>query len=381
MAKRGNGAGSVYRRRSDGRWVGSITLEDGKRKVFYGKTQKEVQDKVNEALYDQQRGMLPATSNATVQEYVEKWLEEVHKPIIKLKTYIDYRSLIKNYIVPGLGAIKLQKLTPQQVQAFYSKKLSEGFAPKTVKNIHVLLHKALHDAVKWNILSRNVCDAVTPPRLSHKEHQVLTPAQVQTLFKQIKGHRFEPLLTLALVTGMRCGELLALHWSDIDFANCSLQVKRTVTHFKNLGYVEAEPKTAKSRRQIKLPLFVVEILIKHQAQQNEHRCKNPETWLDKGLVFTGATGNYISLTTLRKTFNNVLKQAGLPHMRFHDLRHSAATIMLSKGTHPKVVQEILGHSQISVTLDVYSHVLPSMQEDVTKRWDDDYGAGDPVPAY
>jgi integrase len=198
------------------------------------------------------------------------------------------------------------------------------------------------------------------------------------LLKQVKGHRFEALLTLALVTGMRCGELLALHWSDIEFANCSLQVKRTVMQFKNLGCVEAEPKTAKSRRQIKLPLFVVEILINHKAQQNEQRRNNPDVWIDKDLVFTGAEGNYISLTTLRKTFNKVLKQAGLPHMRFHDLRHSAATIMLSKGTHPKVVQEILGHSQVNITMDVHSHVLPSMQEDVTKRWDDDFGAGVPV---
>lgn len=379
MAKRGNNEGSIYQRKSNGRWEGSITLPDGSRKVFYGKKRSEVAEKINAALADLQRGMLPTTSSATVQEYIEQWLEEVHKPLIKLKTYIDYRSLVKNYIVPGLGAIKLQKLTPQQVQAFYSKKLSEGFASKTVKNIHVLLHKALADAVKWNMLSRNVCDAVTPPRLSRKEHSVLTPEQARNLLKQIKGHRFEALLTLALVTGMRCGELLALHWLDIDFATCNLQVKRTVTHFKNLGYVEAEPKTAKSRRQIRLPLFVVEILINHQAQQDELRRKNPDVWTEKGLVFTGATGNYISLTTLRKTFNSVLKQASLPHMRFHDLRHSAATILLSQGTHPKVVQEILGHSQISVTLDVYSHVLPSMQEDVTKRWDDDFGAGVSVP--
>lgn len=135
--------------------------------------------------------------------------------------YTDYQGLLRNYIVPCLGAIKLQSLTPQQVQAFYSKKLQEGFAPKTVKNIHVLLHKALSDAVKWNMLT---CDAVTPPRLSRKEHAVLTLEQARTLLKQIKGHRFEALLTLALVTGMRCGELLALHWQDVDFANCSLQV-------------------------------------------------------------------------------------------------------------------------------------------------------------
>ncbi|HEY0754261.1 MAG TPA: site-specific integrase [Ktedonobacteraceae bacterium] len=374
MAKRGNNEGSIYQRKEDGRWVGSITLPDGKRRVFYGKKKSEVIDKIGEALHDLRRGMLPTSSNATLQEYIEQWLEEVHKDTIKLKTYTDYQGLLRNYIIPGLGTIKLQSLTPQQIQAFYAKKLREGFAPKTVKNIHVLLHKSLSDAVKWNVLSRNVCDAVTPPRLSRKEHTVLTPEQAHILIKQIKGHSFEALLTLALVTGMRCGELLALHWSDIDFTNCSLQVRRTVGHFKDLGYVESEPKTAKSRRQIKLPLFVVEALMKHKAQQDEQRNKKASEWIDRNLVFTGNEGNYISLTTLRKTFNNVLKQAGLPHMRFHDLRHSAATIMLSKGTHPKVVQEILGHSQVNITMDVYSHVLPSMQEDVTKRWDDDFGA-------
>lgn len=379
MSKRGNGEGSIYQRKSDGRWVGSVTLPDGTRKVFYGQKRVEVAEKINNALHDLSRGILATGPNVTVQEYTEHWLEEIHKPMIKLKTYTDYQGLLRNYIVPGLGAIKLQNLTPQQVQAFYSKKLKEGFAPKTVKNIHVLLHKALNDAVKWNMLPRNICDAVTPPRLSHKEHTVLTVEQARTLLKQVENHHFKALLTVALITGMRCGELLALHWSDIDFAHCSLQVQRTVAHFKNLGYVESEPKTAKSRRQIKLPFFAVEILINHQAQQNELKNKNANVWVDKNLVFTGIEGNYISLTTLRETFNKVLKQAGLPHMRFHDLRHSAATIMLSRGTHPKVVQEILGHSQISITLDVYSHVVPSMQDEVTKRWDDDFGSGAPVP--
>lgn len=379
MAKRGNNEGSIYQRKSDGRWVGSVTLPDGSRRVFYGKKRTEVAEKVNNALHDMSKGVLVTGSNVTVQEYLEHWLEEVHKPTVRLKTYIDYQGLLRNYIVPTLGTTKLQNLTPQQVQAFYSKKLNEGYSPKTVKNIHVLLHKALSDAVKWNILPRNVCDAVTPPRLSRKEHVVLTQEQAHALLEQAKGHRFEALLTLALVTGMRCGELLALHWSDIDFTHCSLQVNRTVMQFKNLGYVEAEPKTAKSRRQIKLPFFVVTVLMQHKDQQDELRRKNAAVWTEKNLVFTGPEGNYISLTTLRKTFNKLLKQAGLPHMRFHDLRHSAATMMLVKGTHPKVVQEILGHSQISITLDVYSQVIPSMQEDVAKRWDDDFGAGGSVP--
>lgn len=380
MAKRGNGEGSIYKRKSDGRWVGSITLPDGTRKVFYGKKQSEVVAKIDDALHDLRRGMLAIGPNITVQEYMEQWLEDIHKSTVKLSSYKTYRGLLDRYIIPGLGRIKLQSLTPQHVQAFYSKKLKDGLSPKTINDVHGLLHKALSNAVKWNTIPRNVCEAVTLPRVARKEKAVLTAEQARYLLKEMKDHRLEALFTLAIVTGMREGELLALRWQDIDFSGCSLQVMRTVRYIKGYGYVEAEPKTVKSRRKIMLPFFAVEVLALHKTRQEEQRRENANVWVDRGLVFATAEGNYIALTTLRRALNGVLKQAGLPHIRFHDLRHSAATILLSRGTHPKVVQEILGHSQVSMTLDVYSHVLPSMQEDVTRRWDDDFGAGVPVPA-
>ena len=373
MGKRANGEGSVYRRKSDGRWVGSLSLPDGTRKVFYGKKQSEVIAKLDEAATDLRRGMLAVGSNTTLQEYLENWLENVHKPTIRLSTYLNYRKLLKNYLVPGLGKVKIHRLTPQQVQGFYSQKMSEGLAPKTVNNIHGVLHKSLDNAVKWNILPRNVCDAVTPPRIPRKEKNVLTKQQAHTLLEEVKAHRLEALLTLAITTGMREGELLALHWQDINFEDHSLQVKRAVSYFKEYGYVESEPKTAKSRRTIKLPVFVVDILIRHKVQQEEQRRQVGSAWIDKGLLFTNAQGYYFSSSTLRKVFRRFLVSIGLPHMRFHDLRHSAATILLAMKVHPKVVQEILGHSQITMTLDVYSHALPSMQEDVTKQWDSEFG--------
>lgn len=376
MAKRGNGEGSIYRRKSDGRWVGSLSLPDGTRKVFYGKKQSEVIAKLDEAANDLRRGMLTVGENVTLQEYLENWLENIHKPVIRLSTYLNYRKLIKNYLVPGLGKVKVQKLTPQQVQAFYSKKIRDGLSPKTVNNVHVLLHKALDNAVKWNMLPRNVCDAVTPPRIPRKEKNVLTREQAHTLLKEVKAHRLEALLTLAVTTGMREGELLALRWQDIDLEHGSLQVKRAVTYLKEYGYVESEPKTAKSQRTIKLPVFVVSILLTHRLQQKEQKQEVGTTWIDKGLVFTNAQGYYLSPSTLLKMFKRFLVSIGLPSMRFHDLRHSAATILLAMNTHPKVVQEILGHSQIAMTLDVYSHALPSMQEDVIKQWDSEFGTPD-----
>jgi integrase len=373
MGKRANGEGSVYRRKSDGRWVGSLSLPDGTRKVFYGRKQSEVIAKLDEAANDLRRGMLAVGSNTTLQEYLENWLENVHKPTIRLSTYLNYRKLLKNYLVPGLGKVKIHRLTPQQVQGFYSQKMSQGLAPKTVNNIHGVLHKALDNAVKWNILPRNVCDAVTPPRIPRKEKNVLTKQQAHTLLEEVRAHRLEALLTLAITSGMREGELLALHWQDINFEDCSLQVKRAVSYLKGYGYVESEPKTAKGRRMIKLPVFVVGILIRHKAQQEEQRCQVGSAWIEKDLVFTNAQGYFYSASTLRKVFRRFLVSIGLPHMRFHDLRHSAATILLAMKVHPKVVQEILGHSQIAMTLDVYSHALPSMQEDVTKQWDSEFG--------
>ena len=373
MGKRANGEGSVYRRKSDGRWVGSLSLPDGTRKVFYGKKQSEVIAKLDEAANDLRRGMLAVGSNTTLQEYLENWLENVHKPTIRLSTYLNYRKLLKNYLVPGLGKVKIHRLTPQQVQGFYSQKISQGLAPKTVNNIHGVLHKALDNAVKWNILARNVCDAVTPPRIPRKEKNVLAKQQAHTLLEEVRAHRLEALLTLAITTGMREGELLALHWQDVNFEDCSLQVKRAVSYLKGYGYVESEPKTAKGRRMIKLPVFVVDILMRHKVQQEEQRREVGGAWIEKDLVFTNAQGYFYSASTLRKVFRRFLVSIGLPHMRFHDLRHSAATILLIMGVHPKIVQEILGHSQITMTLDVYSHALPSMQEDVIKQWDSEFG--------
>lgn len=373
MGRRARGEGSVYPRRSDGLWVGALSMPDGTRKVFYGKKQLEVLEKLAQAKSDLRRGQLAVGSNTTVQEYLEDWLENIHKPTIRLSTYLDYRKVLKNYLVPGLGKVKLHKLAPQQVQVFYTRKINEGLAPKTVRNMHGVLHKALDIAVKWGILPRNVCDAVTPPRVPRKEQTVLTKDQAHTLLEELKAHRLEALLTLAITSGMREGELLTLRWQDINLEDCSLQVKRAVSYLKGYGYVESEPKTTKGRRSIKLPIFVVDILIRHKIQQEAQRREVGSAWIEKDLVFTNAQGYFYSASTLRKVFRRFLVSIGLPHMRFHDLRHSAATILLAMNVHPKVVQEILGHSQIAVTLDVYSHALPSMQEGVTKQWDSEFG--------
>lgn len=373
MAKRGNGAGSIYHRKSDNKWVGSITLENGKRKVFYGKTQKEVQDKVHESLYEQQRGTLPTTSQQTVEHFITDWLENTHKRRIRPRTYERYREAIHLHIIPAIGRYQLQKLTPQQVQAFYAKEERNGLAPATIIYYHSVLHNALDTAVKWGFINRNVCDVVSPPRKKRFEIQPLNTAQVQTFLASLSGGKWEALFTLAIVTGLRRGEILALKWQDINFDTNTLQVRRllsrvpTDTPNRQHVYVEAEPKTQKSRRNVVIAPLAIVALKKHQMQQTEVRRQAGKDWLENDYVFCTSCGNHLGPNYVVDVLKKLLKQAGLPNIRFHDLRHSAASLLLSLGTHPKIVQELLGHTQISMTMDIYSHVLPGMQQEAMNK--------------
>ena len=371
MARRGHGEGSIYQRK-DGRWVASITLEGlgRKRKMFYGKTRKEVQEKLRVALNEQKQGTLATGPQQTVKQYLEHWLEDVHKPTLRLNTYRGYRICLDKHIFPALGHVQIQKLTAQHIQAFYARKLKEGLSAKTVSNMHGFLHKALDNAVRWGLVPRNVCDAVSVPRQTRYEIQPFTNDQAQQLLEAVKGHKLEGILTLAVATGMREGELLALRWRDINFDNGNLHISRGVSYIAGHGYVEDEPKTAKGRRRLVLPSFAIEILKQHRARQLEARLKAGAKWQDRDIVFCNIYGGFLDPAHLRQRFHKLLKEANLPNIRFHDLRHSAATILLSMGVHPKVVQEILGHSQIAVTMDTYSHVLPSMQMEAMNKLDD-----------
>lgn len=370
--KRGNGEGSIYHRASDNKWVGSITLESGKRKVFYGKTQKEVQEKMKVALYEQQKGMLPAaTTKVTVAQFLKDWLETTQKYDVRPRTYERYEEVVRLHISPILGRHQLQKLTTHHVESFYAKKLEEGLSPRTVNTFHNVLHKALDKARKSRLIVENVCDLVDPPRVEDVERTPLTLKQVKQLLRTAKGHRIEALLTLALATGMRRGELLGLKWQDIDFEKSILQVRRIMSRVPTKlkseakkGQVEAATKAKKSRRSIILVPLAFEALQRHQERQREARKKAGDRWIDRDLVFCTSIGTPLNPDRdVRLPFKRLLSEAKLPDIHFHDLRHSAATLLLGMGIHPKIVQEILGHSSIAVTMNVYSHVLPTMQQD------------------
>lgn len=376
-AKRANGEGSIYQR-SDGKWVGSVSVNvEGKvkRKVFYGKTKTEVREKLQDALAEKKQGSLTLSVQQTVGEYLDHWLENIIKHTIRPRSYERYEAIVRLHLAPNIGKTKLQALNPQHLQKLYAKKLNEGLSSTTVNAIHGMLHKALDDAVKTGLLARNVCDSVSPPRKLHNEIKPLNPVQIRKLLEAAKGHPNEALFVLALATGMRRGELLALKWQDVDFTNNTLQVRRTLSRLPTqMGrergelYVESEPKTKKSKRSIVIADFAIEALKKHRLRQEEAKKQAEDLWEDCDYVFCTPFGSHLdpghdALEGLKV----LLKKAGLPEIRFHDLRHSAATLLLSKGVHPKIVQEILGHSEISMTMDIYSHVLPTMQKEAMEK--------------
>jgi integrase len=372
--RRGQGEGSIYYREDEKRWVASFMGEDGKRIYRSGKTRREAFEKLQQALQEQKQGKLVTGPQQTVRQYLEYWLDAVCKPpALRISSYEKYRKLINTYILPALGHIQLQKLTPQHVQALYRKTGDDGLSSKMINSIHGVLHKALGNAVRWNLVSRNICDLVSPPRIVKPTIEPLTMEQAHKLLEAVRGHRLEVLLIVALTTGIRRGELLALRWSEVDLEGQRIQVRRTVDYITHYGYVETEPKTAAGKRMIALPYFVADMLKQHRHQQLEAKLKVGRAWEDRDLVFTDLHGGYFNPRYLGKLFDKILVEADLPHMRFHDLRHSAATLLLSMGVHVKVVQEILGHSNISMTADTYSHVLPSMQEDAMGKWDDEFG--------
>ena len=350
MAKRGNSEGSIYKRK-DGRWAASVSVgwHDGKyrRKTLYGKTRREVATKLASALRDKDLGLPGLPERQSVSQYLNQWLESA-RPTVGPATFKRYEEYDRLHANPVIGNRRLARLMPQDIQSLYSLKIGEGLSPTTVSHRHAVLRRALGQALRMGILARNPTDAVDPPRKTHYEIQPLTAEQSRRLLKAARGDRLEALYVLALTTGMRQGELFGLPWREVDMDQSKLHVRRNLRRTLDV----AEPKSATGRRQITLTKLAVDVLRRHRIRQNEERLALGPGWTDIRLVFTNVAGGYLNSNNLRnRGFPKLLERSGLPRMRFHDLRHSTATLLLSLGIHPKVVQELLGHSQISVTLD------------------------------
>jgi integrase len=375
---RAHGTGSVFQRkdRKGKQWVAQIFLENGKTRQRYFSTEKEAGEALHTMLYEQRQGTLITERDQTITQHFECWLA-VHKTTIRHSTYLTYRSALDKHILPTFGHLPLRKLTARDLDTFYARKMEEGLSSSRIHALHTVIYMALQQAIRWRLLARNVGEDVSLPRgTSPHERRTLTPEQAQKLLDVAKGHRLEAMLTLALATGMRRGELLALRWQDIDFKNKRLSVQRSVSRLPG-GHLVSEPKTASGKRSIALPPFVIEALQQHRVRQIETKLKVGPAWEEQDLVFCNTYGRFLNSASLYDLFTSLVKKAGLPHMRFHDLRHSAATILLAMKVPVKVIQELLGHSSIAVTLNVYGHVLPSMQEEAMDRMEQLFGKDEP----
>jgi len=327
--------------------------------------------KLTAALRDRDRGLpVGLDERQTIGQYIATWLETI-KPTVRPRTWARYTELMNLHAVPALGTTPLTKLTAQQVQRLYSAKLAEGLSSTTVHHLHAVLHRALDQAERLGLVGRNVSELANVPRMAEHELHVLDGEQARSLLTAAQGSRLEALYVLAISTGLRQGELLGLRWSDVDCDRRTLRVRATLQRTKANGYQLAAPKTKHSRRQITLTTVACDALRTHRARQIQERLAAGPAWDSiHDLVFPNTVGKPMDgMNLLHYHFYPLLQQAGLPRIRFHDLRHTAATLLLGRGVNPKIVSEMLGHASIGITLDIYSHVLPDMQAQAADAMD------------
>jgi integrase len=373
---RGSGEGSIYRRK-DGKWVGAVSLghvigKDGKtrrrRKVVYGETRKEVAERLNVLLMEVNHGAF-VSGTQTVAQYLGYWLDKVKRPKLRASTYQAYTYRVEHYMLPHIGQYELAKLSAQHIQAMFQTLLDGGLSAGTLRFIRAILRSALRHAIGLELITRNPLLMVEVPSVKQYHATILQPEEARQLLDAVRGDRLEALYTVALALGLRRGEIAALRWEDVDLAAGTLHVRRTLVRIKS-KVLSLPPKTEKGTRRIDLPAVVVTALRQHQFQQENERRQMGSAWKEQGLVFTTSRGTAVLLERFGIMLQDHLVRAGLPHLRFHDLRHSCASFLLAQGVPPKVVQEILGHSSITVTMDVYGHLLPGAKREAADKMDD-----------
>jgi integrase len=368
---RGRGEGSIFRR-SDGRWAAQVDLgwEAGRRrrKTLYGKTRREVQERLKVALREQQLGVLVTSPQQSTAEFLGRWLEDSVRGSVRPATYDMYRHVTVKHLIPTLGRVPLDKLSPHHVQAMLKQKVGEGLSLRTVHHCRALLRIALNQALRWGLVGRNVAALVDSPRVERFSIKVLSPDEARALLAAAEGERLAALYSVGLALGLRQGEILGLRWEDVDLDGARVRVAHQLQRVGGKLRV-TEPKTSRSRRVIAMPVTVVESLRRHRAVQVEDRLLAGSRWVETGFVFTTGIGTPIEAGNLRRSFWRVLDRAGLPRMRFHDLRHSCASLLLAEGVPARVVMETLGHSTITITQDTYSHVMPELQQQAAEAMD------------
>ena len=356
---------------------GKLTeTEERRRAVKAGfRTRKEAQAAMAKVMVAVEEKTYVAPAKLSVREYLTKeWLPAI-RSTIRPTTYRSYEQHVEFHIVPHIGSLRLEKVSGATLNALYAKLASEGkrdgkrgLSPRTVHHVHTCLHRAFRDAVRWNRLFRNPVDAADPPKVAGsggREMKTWSAEQVRAFLESTRNDRLHPLWRVLAMTGMRRGEVLGLMWEDIDFEAGWLSVRRSLIPLGG-EVIVSEPKTARGRRSLALDSETVEVLKAQAARQLLEQQQYGEGWCDSGYICTKEDGEPYHPEVVSRYFRQAVKRSMLPMIRPHDLRHTYATLALRAGIHPKVVSERLGHATVAITLDIYSHAIPAMQEEAAQ---------------
>ena len=364
--RRGRREGSIYKR-SDGRWCGALTVgakEDGKprRKVIYGRTRQEVAERLTQLQTDPRSLQVTGAPGLRLAEFLHRWLENDVRHSRRATTAEGYASVVHQHINPRIGGIRLQKLTPLHVEAFLADLERDGVSAGRRNRVFIVLRVALQKSMAQRLIRDNPTDGVASPNVPTREMRPLTVEEAERLLKCAQGTRYEALFVLALTTGLRWGELAGLRWGDVDLEGGSLQVQRIVVE-ANVKLLTHEPKTRSGRRRVPIAAFAVEALRAHRDRQAA--TPHPTAW-----VFSNRIGGPLRKGNFHAEHWKPLRErVGVGSARFHDLRHTTASLLLRRGIHPKVVQSLLGHSKFAVTMDLYSHLMDGMHGEAAAALD------------
>lgn len=383
----------------DGRWRAAVMAgwkiaPDGRRtperRVFTAATRHDVAEDLTAALRDRDRGINIRPGKQTVGDFLAGWLENTVRAAVRPKTYRSYEQMVRNHLaktvpaeewqkrhldaVPGLKDVRLSKLTLQRVQQFLNEKLGAGNSPALVQYLRVVLRIALNEALNGDLIARNVAELATPPKSEKREISPFTPEQAGRFLKAAMGHRLETLFTVGLAVGLRSGECSALRWPDVDMDAGRITVRHTFQRVKQPDEKKGHlmllpPKSEKSRRTIELPATCVAGLRAHKQRQEQERALAGSRWKDTSHVFTSTIGTPIDDRKILKEFNTLVEAAKLPKQRFHDLRHACISLLGAQGVPLKVIAEIVGHSDVRLTQNVYQHVYQEAKTEAAAKMD------------
>jgi len=365
-SRRGNNEGSIYQRSSDGRWLGVALVgyeASGRpiRKTVSATNRQAVVQKLKKLQRQVDEGQPAPDTLITVGQLLERWYEDILRHQVAPSAAENYHSISTNHILPTLGRKKLADLMPADVDRLLSKKLDSGLSTSTVRRIRSVLAQAIDQGIRWGIINRNVASLARPPRVVRSEGRTLTPEQARRFLHVLEGHRHEALYSLMLSTGLRRGEVLGLMWKDFDAKSSVLKIHRQLKR-EGGSLITADTKTARSRRSVNLPGRMVTLLASQKQILAEDKAYYGSAWINSGIIFTTRLGTPIDPRNLLREFKGLCAQAGLGNWHLHELRHSSASLMLASGVKLQVVSEVLGHSSIRMTADVYGHILDPDRE-------------------